>query len=34
MMDAGVGRALAEQFIKSGDNVVICSRSGESVCQM
>eukprot|EP00884_Botryococcus_braunii_P008901 jgi/Botrbrau1/18011/Bobra.0062s0004.1 len=27
----GIGRALAEQFIKSGDNVMICSRSDDRV---
>jgi hypothetical protein len=26
---SGVGRALAEDFLEAGDNVVICSRSGE-----
>lgn len=25
---AGVGRALAEDFLEAGDNVVICARSG------
>jgi NAD(P)-dependent dehydrogenase (short-subunit alcohol dehydrogenase family) len=25
---AGVGRAMAEEFLKAGDNVVVCARSG------
>lgn len=27
-MRAGIGRALAEEFLRSGDTVLICSRSG------
>jgi hypothetical protein len=29
---AGVGRALAEDFLEAGDNVVVCSRNGEAGC--
>lgn len=33
---SGIGHALAREFLKAGDNVVICSRSGKknqtSVC--
>lgn len=26
--DSGIGYALAKEFLKAGDNVLICSRSG------
>lgn len=28
LLAAGVGYALAEEFLKSGDRVVLCSRNG------
>ncbi len=28
LLHAGVGKALAEEFLRNGDNVVVCSRSG------
>ena len=28
VVSAGIGKALATNFVRSGDNVVICSRSG------
>ena len=30
---AGVGKALATEFLKAGDSVVICSRSGVPLSQ-
>ncbi|XP_038970548.1 uncharacterized protein LOC103697059 isoform X2 [Phoenix dactylifera] len=29
--DSGIGYALAKEFLKAGDNVIVCSRSGERV---
>ena len=28
---AGVGRALAEEFLRAGDSVVLCARSGDAL---
>jgi NAD(P)-dependent dehydrogenase (short-subunit alcohol dehydrogenase family) len=28
LYDLGIGYALAKEFLKAGDNVLICSRSG------